>query len=379
MFYLRLTLLILSSIGVLYYILSTLALVAHFRGVSGTQDFSVFKPSVSVLKPVCGLDSGASANFESFLHQDYPDYEVIFGMLDVGDSAAETVLRVAKDDPRASVYFGAGADGANNKVRILQNLLDHSRGEIIVSADADTRVRKNWLGEMVAPLADSSVGVVTCLYRGIEGGSVGDALEGLHMSCVFAPSVAASRYIGGLKFALGAASAVRKSALDEIGGFGELVDYLADDYQLGYRIASAGHKIVIAGYVIDIVLGKDSLRGVFARELRWARTINASRPLGNLGLVFTFGFVYALLFLLVSKFSLMGCMVFVATAIIRAITAWIGAGKMGDIEFPKRAFLLPVRDMFSFVVWVAGYFSRKVSWRGRILRLQKDGKMTDAS
>jgi len=153
------------------------------------------------------------------------------------------------------------------------------------------------------------------------------------------------------------------------------VDYLADDFQLGYQIAQAGHIVILSDYVIDIVLSGGNLRDVLARELRWTRTTKASNPTGHFGLIFTFGFVYALAFLFVSGFTILGWSIFIGVTVIRFITACIGARILGDRKIVKRFYLLPIRDIMSFGVWIVGYFSHTVKWRGRKLKLEKGGKM----
>ena len=228
---------------------------------------------------------------------------------------------------------------------------------------------------MVAPFENESVGVVTCLYRGVRAGGVADALEGLHMTCIFAPGVACARELGGIDFGLGAAIAIRSKVLRAIGGFESIANYLADDFQLGRRPAILGHEVKFSRYVIDEVLTAEGLRSVLARELRWSRTTRVSRPLGHLGLLFTFGFAYAVAFAAISGPSALGCWVVGSVWAIRTLTAWAGAGRLGDVEFSRRAWLLPLRDLLSFGVWVAGYFGRTVAWRGRRLRVMPDGRM----
>ena len=370
----------LTLIGAAYYVASTYALVLHFRSGRETpfrHDTGV-PPKISVLKPVSGLDSDARANFESYLRQDYPDYEVLFGVLEPSDPAIPAIRDIIRASTNASLHVGSEAVGANNKVRILCNLAMHAAGDILVVTDADTRAAPHFLRGITSYLADESVGVVTCLYRGTCARNVADALEGLHMTCVFAPGVACADRLSGIDFGLGAAIAIRGSVLDEIGGFEPIVDYLADDFQLGRRAARAGHRVVLSDHVVDIVLSGGGMRTVFARELRWSRTTKASRPWGHAGLAFTFGFAYALLYLAVSRFSLTGWCVLAAVAGIRAATAWVGARKcMRDRAFVKRIYLLPVRDVLSFAIWIAGYFSRRVTWRKRTLRLTQGGRMTE--
>ena len=373
-------LLSLSLIGALYYVLSTCALVSHFRKRRKKRlpYRAPAQPRISILKPVSGLDTGAHANFESYLRQDYANYEVLFGVLDPDDASLPTIRGVIRELSHASVHLGAQITGSNNKVRILHLLAQQATGDILVVTDADTRVSSHFLRRIVSPFATESVGVVTCMYRGIRARTVADAFEGLHMTCTFAPGVASANRLRGIDFGLGAAIAIRKSVLDQIGGFEPIVNYLADDFQLGRRPAQAGHEVALSEYVVDVVLSGDSLRTVLARELRWSRTTKASRPWGHLGQVFTFGFVYALILLPVAGFSATAWSVLGGVTLVRATSAWVGARKcLKDRAFLKRVYLLPLRDVLSFAIWVAGYFSRTVTWRGRKLRLTEGGRMAE--
>lgn len=372
---LSVALLVLASLGTAYYILSTVALAAHFRrkckSVAGQW-------SVSLLKPVSGLDAEASHNFSTFLRQDYANYETLFGVLDSDDSSVPVIKNATAGLAHASFYVASELEGANNKVRILYNLVKHANGEILIVTDADTRVTPDFIYHITAPFADETVGAVTCMYRGIEAKSFADKLEGLHMSCAFAPGVASANALSGIDFGLGAAIAVRKKTLEDIGGFKSIVDYLADDYQLGKRTALAGYKVLLSSYVMDIALSHESLRSVLAREVRWARTTRVSRPWGQFGYVITYGFAWAVLFWLSTLLSLTGWGVLGGVAVIRIITAYIGAYKyLGDREFSGRVYLLPLRDLLSFGIWIASYFSSKVKWRGRTLRVLRDGRMEE--
>ncbi len=362
-------LLILTAIGGVYYIFSTIALLTHFRRPS--EIFASYELKVSVIKPVCGIDPKLESNLTTFLTQDHPNYEVLFGVLDDDDPA----LPILRKFTTATVHTGSAITGSNNKVRIMHTLAKQASGDILVITDADTRATPNFLREITAPFANPNIGAVTCLYRGVNASSFADSLEALHMTCIFAPGVA-SHNIKGIDFGLGAAIAVRKTALEEAGGFAKLADYLADDFQLGRIISKTGYKVILSNYIIDITLGGESLPNVLKRELRWSVTTRISRPWGHLGLVFTFGFTYALAFLAASGFSKRGWLVLLIVMLLRLITAWLGARIcLNDREFPRAVYLLPLRDIISFGIWVAGYFTQSVIWRGRRLRIMRHGKV----
>lgn len=367
----------LVCVGMVYYVISTYALVHHFRCSHKTGLPQAAMPKVSVLKPVCGMDAEAELNFESFLKQDYADFEVLFGVLDEDDPVVPIILECLRSDSRVSLSTGSDIGGANNKVRILHSLASRASGEILVITDADTRVDPDCLRRVVAPFADPKVGMVTCMYRGIRAKSVPDALEGLHMTCIFEPG-AACAYSLGLDFGLGALIAIRLSALDAISGFRSIADYLADDFQLAQRVAKAGYSVKLSDYVVDIVLSGERLKQVFFRVLRWSGTLRICSPWGYIGLAVTHGMIYSLLFLLCSGFSSVGWAVLLWAGVIRLGTAWVGARSgLRDSEFVRRIYLLPICDLIAFSAWVAAHFIRTITWRGRKLRVLKDGTLAN--
>lgn len=365
-------LLIMACLGTIYYILSTLALISHFRK---TKHHAQYSPMISVLKPVRGIDADAESNFDSYLDQQYEGYEVFFGVLDADDPAIPLISNVIKGHSNASLFIGSDLPGANNKVRILHNLAKHAQGEILIITDADTRVEPDALSKVVSLFEDESVGVVTCMYRGIRSKTIADALEELNMTCIFEPGVACAKYLHA-DFGLGALIAIRRSTLDAIGGFEAIADYLADDYQLAHRASRAGFRVELSDYVVDIVLSGARLRDVLLRELRWAQTQRICNPVGYVGLAVTFGFAYAVVYWIISGFSLQASIILLSIALIRFITAYIGAYMcLSDYEFQRHIYLLPLRDLLSLGIWAAAFFVRTVRWRGRRLKLTKDGKM----
>jgi len=370
--YLRPAFLLLTITGTIYYVLSTIALARHFRRTGATKAARA-EHSVSILKPISGLDPFLEDDLRSFLDT---GREVLIGVLEHEDPSVQVLQRLILDYPNASLHVGAKIDGANNKVRILDNLARRAGGEILLITDADTRAHAGLIDSFMAPFAETDVGAVTCLYKAANAHSLGDAIEALHMTCIFAPGVACHNALWGIDFGLGAAIAVRAETLQEAGGFAALADYLADDFQLGRLIAKAGQKVILSREVIGVQMGGQSLRSALERDLRWSVTTRVSRPFGHFGLIFTFGFAYALAYLALSGFSPRGWVVALGVGTIRASTAWLGAVNcMGDTEFWRGAFLLPLRDVLSFATWVGGYFVRSVKWRGRRLRVLRHGKV----
>lgn len=368
--------LILIILSCIYYILSTCALVSHFGAKPRKRAESVTESKeVSILKPVCGSDPDSKANYRSFLAQNYPDFEVIFGALEQEDTATTDVREIIQGWNNATLYSGGKAKGYNNKCLILDNLIQYATGEIFIIADADTRVTPDAVARVTAPFIDPSVGLVTCMYRGVDVKNTSDAIEALYMTSIFEPGVACAKALG-VGFCLGAMVALRRSVLEEIGGFGPICDYLADDFRLGKIVRGAGYKVVLSDYIVDIVLSKESFSDVLARQLRWSQTLRVCNPLGHFGLLVTHGFAYSILFWLLTGFSMLGWWVLLGCGLIRYVMSFVGVRIcLQDKGFAQRMHLIPASDLLSLYTWGAAYFSRRVKWRGRRLKLSKDGRI----
>ncbi len=231
-------------------------------------------------------------SFRSHCRQDYPEYEIIFGVSDANDPAIPLVERLRKEFPQRAIQLLICREnlGANTKVSNLAQMVRAARYEYFVVNDSDIRVQPDYLRHIVAPLSDLEVGLVTCLYRGIANETVGSRLEALGISTDFAAEVLVAQLVErGIKFGLGSTLAFRRRDLQAIGGFESLVDYLADDYQLGSRIAGLRLKVKLSDVVVETFLPQYTLRGFWDHQVRWARTIRDSRFFGYIGLGVTFG------------------------------------------------------------------------------------------
>ncbi|MGE5597913.1 MAG: bacteriohopanetetrol glucosamine biosynthesis glycosyltransferase HpnI [Bacteroidota bacterium] len=335
-----------------------------------------FTPAVSILKPVKGVDPGAYENFASFCRQDYPQYEMIFGVADPTDPVIPVIERLMREFPERPIRLSvAEPRGANRKAGLLHHLAGQAAHDILVLSDSDIRVGPDYLRRVVAPLSDPKVGAVTCPYHGAEALTVAAGLEALHMGATFLPSVIVARRLLRMRFALGAGVALRRSDLARIGGFAALAEYLADDYQLGARLSDLGLRIQLSDYVLDIVLGAVTLREQWRREVRWARCNRVSRPREYPGLLLSFSTPLAAAWSLLSG----EWRVLAASVLIRWAIAWRLTGYTGDRA--TRAWLpwLPVCDFLEAAVWFAGGIGRRVIWRGEEFLLAGDGRMRPLS
>jgi ceramide glucosyltransferase len=306
---------------------------------------------------------------------DYPDYEIIFGVADPEDPAVSLVERLIREFPDRAIRLVTcpQALGANRKVSNLIQMEPHARFEHLVINDSDIRVPASYLKKVMPPFADPRVGMVTCLYRAVAGRSLGSRLEALGISTDFFPGVlAALRLEGELRFALGSTLAFPRGVLAAIGGFEPLLDYLADDFELGCRVAAAGYQVVLADVVVETNLPNYSFGDFFAHQLRWGRSTRDSRPWGYSGVLLTQGLPWAFAALLASGGAAWGWALAGLVAALRvAVADAVGRGVLGDRFVWPRLWLLPLRDLVGMAVWIGSYTGRRVRWREEEFILEK--------
>jgi ceramide glucosyltransferase len=340
-----------------------------------------FTPPVSILKPVKGVDGDSFENFSSFCRQDYPQFQIVFAAASPEDPVIPVIERVMAAFPEVDIALvvDGAIHGANYKVCNLMHAHAKAKHPLLIVCDSDIKVAESYLRQVCAPFADPEVGLVTSLYRtsGVQG--VGCAIEALGFSCEMVPNVMAALKLEGLSFALGASMALRQSALEKIGGFEALVDYLADDYQLGNMIHRAGYRLELSPFFVESTMrGSESVSEVLVRQLRWGRTMRVSRPGGYLASGITLPFPGALLALLVSGFSWAGAAAAALLYLVRAaVSLTYSRGYVKDRLLPRWLWLLPVRDALSFGVWALSLTGNRVLWRGHLFRLYKGGKIVE--
>ncbi|WP_306296889.1 bacteriohopanetetrol glucosamine biosynthesis glycosyltransferase HpnI [Nostoc sp. TCL26-01] len=342
-----------------------------------TQINADFHPPVSILKPICGLDIDTYENFASFCQQDYPEYQIIFGVRDENDPCVDVVKRIIAEFPNVdiSLVISDRTIGTNLKVSNLANAQAQAKHSLLLLADSDIRVGTDYLRHIIQPMQEPSVGVVTCLYRPLVRGWVA-ILEAVGISTEYHVGVLVARKLEGMYFALGPTIAIRQTILAEIGGFAAIADYLADDFQLGYLPTQIGYNVVLSDYVIDHAIATASFADLIQRQTRWNCCTRVSRPWGYLGLIFTHGTAISLLFLLVTAGASVGWLMLFLTWTTRLILAWVvGVWGLKDQVARKFLWLVPVRDLVSFALWCYGFMGNTLEWRGRRLRLIKGGKL----
>ena len=370
---------VLALCGVGYYALCTLAARNFLRDWRRVR-LPRFAPPVSILKPLCGTDPEMYEAFRSHCLQDYPEFELIFGISDPHDPAIELVERLRQEFPARSIRLIECATilGTNVKVSNLAQMVPQARYEHLLVNDSDIRVGPDYLQRVIAPLADERVGLVTTPYCGLETGTIGSKLEAIGIATDFIAGVLAARQLEGIHFGLGATLAFTKRSLAAIGGFEPLLDYLADDFELGSRIAAQGYEIVLSDVIVDTFIHDYDFRAYWAHQQRWARSIRDSRKLGYLGVGLTFGLPWAMLTVILARGTAWSWAVLGLAALARFSMASAVAGRVLRYrDWPAHAWLIPVRDVLALVVWIASFAGHKILWRGNEFVL-KNGKLYPA-
>ncbi|HVC01683.1 MAG TPA: bacteriohopanetetrol glucosamine biosynthesis glycosyltransferase HpnI [Steroidobacteraceae bacterium] len=331
-------------------------------------------PAVTVLKPLCGAEFATYECLRSFCRQDFPCFEIVFGVQDPADAAVEIVQRLIREYPRCPirVVVDRRQHGSNRKVGNLINMMAAARHDHLVIADSDILVAPDYLRRIVAPLLDPAVGIVTCAYRGLAEAGLPSLLGSLFVNDWFLPSVRIAALFGSRRFAFGATIALRRDALAAIGGFAAVADRLADDYALGELTRRLGLRTVLSAVEVETVIEERRLRDLLRHELRWLRTIRAVRPLGYALSVVTFGVPVAALGALLSGIApaALACTGIAAGA--RLVLHWRVRGRGAP---PWDWLALPLGDLLSFALWCWGFAARRVQWRDDRYLVTGDGSV----
>jgi ceramide glucosyltransferase len=336
-------------------------------------------PPISILKPLKGIDPEIHESFRSHCLQDYPEYEIIFGVSDPNDPAVESVKALQAEFPNRRIQLVVCPEilGANVKVSNLMQMLPTARFDYLIVNDSDIRVEPDYLQRVTSPLANPQIGMVTCLYRGVAASTLGSRLESLGISTEFCAGVLVARQLeGGIRFGLGSTLAFRRADLEKIGGFLPIVNHLADDYELGKRIALLGLGVELSDVVVETYLPPYRFSDFFAHQLRWARGVRDARTGGYVGLAFTFGIWWVIIAVVASAGTMWSWAALGSIAVLRLLVAMAVGGKvLRDRQVLKFAWLIPLRDLLAVAVWVASFAGRTVTWRGDRFIL-KNGKLT---
>jgi ceramide glucosyltransferase len=362
------------------YALAAAFLAGRFMRADGAA--APAYPPVTILKPLHLGEPGLFDNLESFFAQDYPgQVQIVFGVHDEKDPAIAVVQALQARYPHldTSIVADGALYGFNAKISNLINMLPAARHDILVLSDSDIVVPHRWLRHVTDALARPGVGLVTCLYTGevIRGDDrLWSTLSAMGTSYEFLPNVMLATSLGLADPCMGSTIALTRGVLKEIGGFGALTDFLADDYEIGRAARAKGYTVAIPALGVGHTASEASVRDLFRHELRWTRTIRMVDSLGHLGSVVTFGFPIALIAAVFLGFNWPSVVVMLVTLCSRLFLK----RRIDDI-FGTHAgpfWLLPVRDVMSFAVFVMSRFGETVYWRGSRFQVETSGALSQS-
>jgi ceramide glucosyltransferase len=370
--YLLLTIAVVGLLSSGVFLGLVVAGVLRFRAEARRQMRSIpddaHLPPVSILKPVHGLEARLKENIESFFRQDYPAYEILFAADTADDAALDVVREISARYPHVPTrILVTGTPWPNPVVYSFHCMAGAAAHEILVTTDSDVEVGATYLREIVPPLLDPQVGMMTCVYRGKNVTNFFSGLTAIGMSVEMTAGVLVANLLEGMKFGLGPTTVVRKDALASIGGYTALRDYIAYDFAIGNLIAKAGYRVVLSRHVIDHVVSQKSFRHMWQNQLRWAQTTRYSRPKGHFGSGLIFAMPYGVLGFVAAAMLghwEAGALFFVVAVVNRLIEAWlVGWMVVRDPVIRRAPWLYPLRDLLGFAVWFASYLRLRYVWR----------------
>jgi ceramide glucosyltransferase len=363
--------LLLTSAGVLRF-------WSDSRKIKSRQSSDADLPPVSVLKPVHGLEAQLSKNVESFFRQDYPAYEILFAADEGDDAALEVVREVSRRYPQipCRILVTGKPPWPNPPAYCFHRMSAVAAHEILVTSDSDVEVSPRYLRDVVRPLLDAEVGMVTCVYRGKNVAGFWSGLTAIGMSVEMTAGVMVANLLEGMKFGLGPTIAVKKEAVGKIGGYQVLGEFFANDFMIGNLISKAGYQVRLSHHVIDHIVNQQTFRKMWENQLRWGKSTRYSRPKGHLGSGLTFAIPFGLLGLVAAMglgMPVLGPLLLAAAVLNRMIESWlVGWGVVRDRVALTQPWMYPLRDLLGFVVWVASYTGASSVWRDSNYELRGD-------
>src|SRR5882757_3946146 len=377
-----------ACIGILsssIFLVLSLAGAAKFHHEGEDQrrfaEKQITMPAVSVLKPVHGAEKRLKENIESFFQQDYPEYEILFAADEETDAALEIVREVAARYPiiKCSILVTGQPELPNPPAYSFFRMSQMAAHNILVTSDSDVEVAPNYLREVVAPMLEPAVGMVTCVYRGKNAGGFWSGMDAIGMSVEMTAGVVTANLLEGMKFGLGPTIVTRKDSVEKIGGYRVTADYFSNDFVIGNFIEKAGYRVVLSRHIIDHVVPPMTFKRMWDRQVRWAKGTRWSRPRGHLGTGLIFAMPYGFFGLLAGAVTghwPFGASLLLAAIVNRMVESWaIGWSVVRDPVALKRAWLYPARDLLGFAVWCASYLSKRAVWRDKRYQLVKGGRI----
>ena len=337
-------------------------------------------PPVTVLKPLCGAEPGLYENLRSFCKQDYPEFQIVFGVRDLADPALSVVERLLVEFPSLpiDVVVNPQQHGSNCKISNLINMIARARHDVLAMADSDACVGPDYLSTVTAPLLDHNVGLVTCLYRGVPTQHICSRLGAMYINDWYMPSVLVAWLFGYQGYASGQTLCLRRDTLQAIGGLEAMANHLAEDHRLGEMVRGSGLRIVLSPYMLQAEHHEPNLDSLTRHEVRWMRTIRVLRPRSFRVIFLSFSLPLAILGIMLTgvepSLSTTAWALFGTTLIARLLVHFVHRLR-GDRSLFSDLWLLPARDLLIWWVWCRSFFSSRVTWRGSEFEVDANGIM----
>ncbi len=363
-----------AAIPFIYYLLAFYSSWQFFRQAKKSKHPLDYTPPVSNLKPIRGLDAEAYENFASYCKQDYPDYELLFGIGDGDDAVLEVIEKLKRDFPdrRIRVVHVSGHTAPNDKVVKLARLVSEAKNEVLVINDSDVRVRPDYLRSVVAPLRDPKVGAVTCLYVSAHEDTFLQKLQSIGMICDFYPGILVARQLDGIKFAFGQTIVTTRTHLAAFGGYSAIENRPADDLLVGRLVAEQGLEVQLLPYAVETVADFRSLREFFFKRLRWMTVMRHMRPWGHVGLIFTQGLAWSVAAVAIHPTFRVALIYLGGYLAVRVAMTWlIGVWGMEQTGIWKKMALVPLWDAWALLIWVLSFGRRSIRWRDIDYRIRQ--------
>lgn len=364
--------------GCAYYLLVLVSVRRVLKRRSNPEQVASTRLSFSVLKPLAGNEAELAENLDSFFCLDHGDFELIFAAREDQDPGLEVARSLSARHPSVRARHIAVGEPAcpNAKVHSLAAMARAASGDVLVISDSDIRTRPSLLKDLAADFASPHVGVVTCPYRAVPGPSPWSLLEALGMNTEFWGGVLTAQHLMPMDFAVGPTMAIRRSCLEAIGHWSELGEYLAEDFRIGRLARQHGFGVRLGTHVVDHRIGSEHLGPNLAHRLRWRRSTRRSRPVGYWGELLTNPLPWAVALLPAAAWAEWAWWLLGACAALRfAAAAAVGRWVLGDPLVLRHCWLIPVQDVLSLAVWVAGLFGNRITWRDRDYVLTREGRM----
>ncbi|MEI9994897.1 MAG: bacteriohopanetetrol glucosamine biosynthesis glycosyltransferase HpnI [Rhizomicrobium sp.] len=364
----------LSLAGALYALLSA-GVIGRFAATRLPAVTAL--PAVTLLKPLHFDSLGLEDDLETFLAQDYPaPIQIVFGVQNPSDPAIAIVNHLKARHPGIDIALVVDERryGSNAKICNLINMAEHAKHGVLVMSDSDIAVPRDYLAKVVGALLQPGVGAVTCPYTGLAGASAWSTLAAMGTSYDFLPNMVFGTWWGLANACLGSTIALRRASLDQFGGFEAFVNYLADDYEIGRAVRHRGQRVVVLPLAVTHRCTEETARELISHELRWSRTVRIVRPGSHATTVITHPFPLALLGVAFLGLGTIPLAAVAAALLARLILKFRVEKAFGAASGP--AWLMPVRDTISMMVFFASFFGQKVAWRGTRLKVEPSGAMS---